>query len=354
MIKIASVKTESERNYSLDIARVIAILLVVMIHASTSFVKNSAENTLTFLTGNIFDSVSRAGVPLFLMISGALLLDESKNITPKDMFRKALATIGLLIAWSIIYAVAFQLVFPILTGEPVVLFEFIKHAVAGHFHMWYLYMLVGIYLATPFLRCFVKKENSRLVLLYIAVSMISTYIRPLINILVTIDDIFLYAQTILDKFRLDFFSCFITYYLTGWYIVHIGIEKNISRKTAYLLGILSIAVVIGLTQITGDYENMYSNSNILIYLYSSSIFLFINQVPSEKLAKNPKLILTLSKLSFGVYIIHAAVNSLCEKYISGLPPLLHIGLQYTIVLVSSFFFSYALSRIPFLKKLVRG
>ena len=74
-----------KRNYSLDIARIVAIMAVAMIHCSANFVIHFNLFSTEFILGNIFDAASRVGVPLFLMISGALFLDERKDITLKSM-----------------------------------------------------------------------------------------------------------------------------------------------------------------------------------------------------------------------------------------------------------------------------
>ena len=73
---------QNQRKLYLDLLRIIAISAVVMIHVSASYVTN-ANSLLDFTVGNIFDSVSRLGVPLFLMISGALILDENKEFNCK-------------------------------------------------------------------------------------------------------------------------------------------------------------------------------------------------------------------------------------------------------------------------------
>ena len=75
--------SNKERNSFLDITRIVAVLAVIMIHTSSGFVTLYDTSSIEFLWGNIFDSISRIGVPLFVMISGSLMLDEEKNITIK-------------------------------------------------------------------------------------------------------------------------------------------------------------------------------------------------------------------------------------------------------------------------------
>ena len=71
---VVSVKPKS-RVYYLDVLRVIACMAVVMIHASAPYLGKDI-GSFNFWVGNVLDSLSRIAVPLFVMISGALMLDE--------------------------------------------------------------------------------------------------------------------------------------------------------------------------------------------------------------------------------------------------------------------------------------
>mgnify|MGYP002518752370 CR=1 FL=1 len=69
---------DKSRNLSLDCVRIVAVLAIVMIHLSASYLNYGVSSPM-FLWGNIFDGLSRVGVPLFVMVSGALMLDEKKR-----------------------------------------------------------------------------------------------------------------------------------------------------------------------------------------------------------------------------------------------------------------------------------
>ena len=149
-----------KRNHSLDIARMVATLTVVMIHCSATFVANYKQYTSEFIFGNLFDSISRIGVPLFLMISGSLFLDEHREVTLKGIFIKNIKSIAIItIIWAIIYSSVYNVIFPLLTSETINAKGFLNGIVKGHNHMWYLYMIIGLYMITPFLKKFVCKEN---------------------------------------------------------------------------------------------------------------------------------------------------------------------------------------------------
>ena len=96
---------EKSRHLSLDCTRIVAVLAVIMIHTAMGFVKFDSSSS-SYIWGNIFDSIARAGVPLFVMVSGALLLDEKKKITSKKVVSKYILNIALVfISWSFVYII---------------------------------------------------------------------------------------------------------------------------------------------------------------------------------------------------------------------------------------------------------
>ncbi len=147
----------NKRNYSLDIARIIAALTVIMIHCSAPFVTGSQLFSSEFVFGNMFDSISRIGVPLFLMISGALFLDEQKEVTLKGIISKNIKSLAIItIIWSVIYSVVKNIVFPFFDGGSINLKNAIGGIINGHYHMWYLYMIIGLYFIVPVLKKIIK------------------------------------------------------------------------------------------------------------------------------------------------------------------------------------------------------
>lgn len=78
-------KNSIHRVYYLDILRVLACIAVIMIHASGDYVLDNFGSS-NFMIGNVLDSLSRIGVPIFVMISGSLLLDENHIVQKKNGF----------------------------------------------------------------------------------------------------------------------------------------------------------------------------------------------------------------------------------------------------------------------------
>ena len=349
-------KTLQKRNVSLDIARIVATFAVVMIHCSADFVSYYPVHSKEFITGNLLDSLSRFAVPVFVMLSGALFLDERKEVTLKTALLKYAAPILVItVVWSVVYSGVYQILMPMSLGKAFSIKSFLLEAYRGYSHMWYLYMIVGLYTITPFLKKFVSVENKNMVLFFILLSLGIQFFAPLINMVsrvwAPIDQIKNWAF----RFNLGFFDGYLAYYLMGWYILNVGRKQKLFRWAVWVLGAISFLTIFLYTHFTGDHENAYKNIGILVFLYSSAVFLTINSVDWKLKEKTAQRLAALSKLTFGVYIVHMMIlRSLLRHFpYSKFCGLYMIGL-FVAVSAISFGITYVLSRIPILKKIVRA
>lgn len=343
-----------KRNIAIDVIRIVAVLAVVMIHVSVSFVDENEVGSISFLIGNIFDGISRLGVPLFVMVSGVLMLDEKKQITTQNiMFKNTKNILILIIIWAVLYSFADKIISPLLKGGNIDFKEFLRAIILGHYHMWYLYMIVGLYLATPFIRGFVTVKNKNIILVFIGISLLIQYVPQALKMIPCMMNVSRLLIKFINKFYLNFFTGYITYYLTGWYIVHIGIKKKNTRSVMYIMGILCIVAIIVNVAYTGNYDIAYSNYNLLVFIYSVSVFLFLYTVYSKRANLNQKAMVLFSKLTFGVYIIHPAILAIAKILINFDNTLVCILSQYIVVVLISFSSTYIVSKLPFFKYLVR-
>lgn len=80
-------ETKSVRQYDLDFLRVIAIAAVVLIHCIAA-VQFKPVNSAAWMTTNLLDSFIHWCVPVFVMISGALLINERAYKDTGGFFKK--------------------------------------------------------------------------------------------------------------------------------------------------------------------------------------------------------------------------------------------------------------------------
>ena len=345
---------KNTRNISLDIIRIIAILFVAMIHVSAFFVINFDKSSIEFFTGNIFDSISRIAVPLFLMLSGALILNNDKNFELKNILKKILNIFVLTIIWSIIYSLLYDVILNIVKNRPINIKDIIISIGSGHYHMWYLYMIIGLYLVTPFLKQIIKEKNYNLIYLFILLSIFFQFLIPIINEISLVCHPAKYIIKFIDKFELGFFNGFISYYLIGWLITNKDI-KNKYKNRLYIIGLISLLIVIIRVQFTGNYKYLYNTRNILLFFYAISMFLALYTKDTFNISEKAKnFISSLSKLTFGVYIIHPLILDIILKvFVYKNFPVFYILIVHFLVILISFIITYIMSKIPVIKKLVR-
>ena len=77
----------TQRFYNLDIIRLFATIAVIILHVAASM-SSFNYSTSDWMAGNIYFSLTRWCVPVFIMLSGILLLDPSKEYSNKVFFQK--------------------------------------------------------------------------------------------------------------------------------------------------------------------------------------------------------------------------------------------------------------------------
>ena len=160
----------------LDNARIIAILAVVFLHVAGNVVTESDIGSEYWWYGNLYDSFVRWCIPVFVMISGALLLNPSKIESLRAFYAKRVSRILIpVMFWSAVFLLRWASNSAMGDQEMLAL-ELLKRLLSGkpHDHMWFLYMIIFLYLFTPFFRKIVANSTRReLVIFVVATFLIS-------------------------------------------------------------------------------------------------------------------------------------------------------------------------------------
>ena len=80
--------TDQNRAYYLDVLRIIATLAVIMLHVSAQNWDTVDVHSFAWHVFNFFDSLVRWAVPVFIMISGAVFLDNDRPLSIQKLYRK--------------------------------------------------------------------------------------------------------------------------------------------------------------------------------------------------------------------------------------------------------------------------
>ena len=166
-------KILTDRVVYFDYLRILATLAIVALHTCGKANVEIASTNWNVL--NIYDSLTRWGVPVFVMISGALFL--GKDIPMQKLLKKnILRIITAFLFWSLLYTMWKIQISEHSSSLRDVLLTFFK----GHYHMWFLYMIVCLYLIVPLLNKIVARFRLALYLKCSSTTFIVTSLSHLV------------------------------------------------------------------------------------------------------------------------------------------------------------------------------
>ncbi len=161
-----------DREKWIDWMRVAACLMVMVVHSTEPFYLGG-EGSRILTEGDaywasFFDTFVRACVPLFVVASSYLQFPLHYS-TGEFLRRRAQRVLVPFICWTIVYALVW--------GEPVENFRSLLlnfNYAAGH--LWFVYMLVGIYLLMPMLSPWAERVGKRELQFYLLLCFATTLI----------------------------------------------------------------------------------------------------------------------------------------------------------------------------------
>ena len=349
---------KDKRLFHLDALRIISSVFVIVIHICILNWYTLSPTSLSWQALNVFESISQVAVPVFFMISGALYLDENKEITIKEILLKRIPRLLIVyFVWSFVY----------LMINPEKSFgSSVFKLLDGHFHMWFIPAIIGLYLVIPFLRVIVKSETLTKYFLILSVIFTFTiyFVAPLLE--GSSVKVFSLAGEVLgmlkSKLALRMVLGYSGYFVFGYFLQKTAFSKVV-RRIIYLMGISALLSTICFSYLISVHRNkatdvFYSNTSLNILIESVAIFVFAKYNLCFKNIgdKGAKTLTFLSKCTFGVYLVHPVFIDIINKHfhISAVTvnPLVAVPLYTLAVLILSFSVSALLNKIPFVKKYI--
>ena len=327
--------------------RSLASLAIVILHTFTMYHIVDANNMTSveeYMT-RLVPFLMMWAVPCFVMVSGALLLNSNKNIGIKKIFSKYILRIILIL---IIFTLLFFYIDILMTSQTINVGEYIstwfKKFISGKSwaHMWYLYMLIGIYLMLPLYRI-IAKHATKTILIYIGVVIIF-----FISVIEPLEDII----DIPIEFYIFISSIFPVYLFVG-YMIHNNMLK-FNTLVSSLLVIISIICIVLLTLLNNNTVNDLLGNYSFIPVISLSVGIY--SLLHNNNSKLTKLWLFIDKYSFSIYLTHLIYLRILIRLIDWNP--LDYGSFWMLFAVSigvfilSLLTSMILKLIPGLKKII--
>ena len=348
----ASPATVTNRRLDLEWIRVIAIMGVVFIHVASPVVNNFGQTAVSsWFVISMLDALVRWCVPVFIMVSGALVL--SKNEAPRRFYGKRLGRIGWPLAfWLVAYWLAAGAAAPPQKPPLELLEDLIWNQ--PYLHFYFLFIMLELSVLTPWLRRVVRLLTPKSLWVLTA--------------------LFLYigmAYQTKTTFVGHLFIPYIGYYLYGYLVNETGFSARHHKIIALLSVVAAAGTMVWLRYLVIQRElvlpGVVNSLDVLAYLSPlvvvSSLIMFPfckdNAVLRRIIKVVPAgLIALLGSLSFGIYLIHPILQLAQGRLFPGIdswqrmhtvPATLAI---WAVIFAASTFLVAALKRVPLLKQIV--
>ena len=359
----------------LDIVRLTAMLMVIGVHCIDPFYISPTLGTLPEYKfwASVYGSLFRPSVPLFAMMTGLLLLPVSQQ--PLGVFykKRIFRVLFPFLIWSVLYNI-----FPWVTGllglpkeiigeffcyvqgnESQSLSDALKDIAMIPFnfsfkenHMWYIYLLIGLYLYMPFFSAWIEKADRSKERVYLGIWFVSLFL-PYMSAYISK---YLYGEATWNQFGMFYyFAGFNGYLLLGHYLKQ-GNNWNIWKTFAICAAMFVVGYAItycGFSSAAAnpeatelDMELFFTFCSPNVVLMTAAVFILLQKVRIHNTLIAKKLS-KISKYGFGIYIVHYFVVGpifiLIGKF--DLPIPLQVPIMALLIFIISWAFTWFMYRI---------
>lgn len=330
-------------------ARGLAAAMVVLLHVTQGIMTNYpinaiGENRVVIWTVSQF-LLTRWAVPVFLMISGALLLNPKKHTGWKDVWRYERRMILVLVTFGYMFCLMEQFArthqfAPELFGISAL------NLLSGKSwsHLWYVYAMIGIYLLLPMMKAYVAIDSRENLRIFLIVLFALTVCVPSLN-----------SALATSFVTLIWIPSYLFYFLLGYYAF------NYMKLTPRLAISCIVFVVAGCFVqtsyvLSGNYgEWVRSPASVFVVGLSLMVFLLFKNYFERPFTQNG-IVARASSYSFGIYVVHPLFLNIAYKMFGlgpwSMPPVAFEISMWTFALFGSVIVIWIMRKMPGLRKIL--
>ena len=372
---------EKENIGWVDAMRVLACFLVVFSHSCDAFIAQFNNDYSTFLQGCALGSLVRPCVPLFVMMTGVLLLPLKG--TMGEFYSKRLKRIAIpLVFWSLALPVVYYLYlnFIVSSNSPFIdmssftwqmtlrkMFTFIFNFNYDTTPLWYLYMLIGLYFIIPifgtWLKCATRKEIKLFLYLWGA-SLFLPYVKiiaPFLGYLGVFGNMGILGECDWNAYGTFYYvSGFVGYLVLAYYLVKYPLQWGWRKMAAVCIPmfVVGYAVTFGGYVVMqeffpGNYaylEIVWLFSGINVFMMTFPVFVVVQKINA---ASSPRLS-AVASMTFGIYLCHFVIIQMGYDFYEAIMP---AGVPAVVKIlcnaVTVFVVSYLVVRLLSISKVTR-
>lgn len=340
-----------KRKSYLDILKILACIAVIVMHLCVT--KNG--NLLNWSIFKIFNTVGDFAVPIFVMVSGALLLDKNKKIAIKDIYLKYIPRllISLIIINIIIYLTNNTIDYTF-SFKGIFLSIIDVFLVKTPVPYWYIYMMIGLYAITPVLKSWINNAEENNIKYFLILFVVY---KIIIYTIVSVPGLKYLSKfgSFYSSINIPLITSYCGYYVLGYYLSQLNLSKiKISYSWIMLSSVTIITCCLELlfSLVFKEYTNTYTifSEVFSINIFLISTLLFISCKITFKDTNN-KVIENISSKTYGIYLFHVLGLQLLSRIgFSNSNAFIYVTASASIVFIFSYVCTYLIQKVPYIGK----
>ncbi len=356
-------RARSSRVQYLDVVRVLSMLAVVLLHVIAGTLR-SRYGSSQWHFSNALTSLATASVPLFFMLSGALLLSSPRTASVGYALKHRVPRVLVpFLIWSLLAIAYYLIVSWRLGGSPdwTAAIDKLKQMPARPtaIHLWFMYALIPLYILSPFIKKLVDGLDRSLVIYLLSLWLFFSAVLPTVALF--LPESFSSIVTLDRRYDLSIMAGYAGYFVAGYYLARL--ERPVSKAWLGVVVLVDVVcIAIGTwwkTAAVGEYREVFkSYSGVFVVVLSCALFLLLKELLRERRLGRAAAATVgfLAPLAFGVYLVHNLLVDLLSRLLPWWPaPSVQIVVVSCIaVTAASIVFVYVVSRIKPLCYLLTG
>lgn len=297
----------------IDILRMIACFSVIMLHASAQVWYSMPVDSVDFKIANSYDALFRFGVPVFVMISGALFLAPGKEVDIKKLYLHHILRLAILyLFWSCLYGLKDCMGFDL---SRISWKDIVKEMILGRYHLWFLPMIIGIYALLPVLKIWTSHAPKRNIEYFLLLFFFCQILGETIKALFSANMV----DYVVNLFQPEMACSYLGYFVLGYYLVHVGVNKKWHKMIyagALAGGIFNILLGNFLAEKAGEPTGaIYDSFGLFTTLISIALVIWAKEtfVGKKWSKKTEGICREVSAATLGIYVMHVGLIEILES-----------------------------------------
>lgn len=347
---------EQKRQYNLDLLRIFACFMVLVLHVSAHNWGRTSPESIEWQIFNIYDVLVRSAVPLFFMLSGKLFLSRDDISLIRLFYKNILKIIFAYFLWSFLYAIDQVGIRSIISSPDFT--HLFSITVDSKYHLWYLPALISVYLLIPVFISMKSYKDGK-ILIYTTILFFVFAIVKYSVMLLPINQSF---KELLQKFNFSFDS-YCGYFIFG-YILDKFKEKL--RRIPSIILLLIFFITVSITA-AGSYflsinsgtgvSTLYNNFFISTFIEAAIVFLLFIRLSQLHFNKTIGTIVTkVSGYTFFVYLFHPFIIEHLSLWFNfdslSFTPIISIPIISALLFVLCVAMAMIIDKIPIIRKIL--